>query len=364
MNRKEFIKICSILGIGFTAQSPLVSCNKDEIKFSGKVIIIGAGAGGLSAGYLLQQKGIDFEILEASSAFGGRMKIDTTFADFPIPLGSEWIESNPNVFKEIINNKSVHPNIQTFSDNPDYKFLNFSWFNFFEQYIHPSVESKIRYGQTVQNIDYSGSEVIVTTQNSTFTADKVILSVPLKIIQNQSITFSPNLPQSKSDAINSVTIWEGFKAFFEFSEKFYDDEFEFKITPNTDGQKIYYNAALGQNTNKNILGLFSVGTPAQEFGNLSSLQLKDFVLNELDSIYSNQATQNYIKHTSQNWNNEPHIQSGYLSDYADWRKVREIGKSVNKKLYFAGGEFTDGEDWVSVHIAASSAKNIVNEILY
>ncbi|MFT6335779.1 MAG: pyruvate/2-oxoglutarate dehydrogenase complex dihydrolipoamide dehydrogenase (E3) component [Halioglobus sp.] len=45
----------------------MISCNEDDEEigdgFSGKVTIIGAGAGGLSTGYLLQQLGIDFEIL-------------------------------------------------------------------------------------------------------------------------------------------------------------------------------------------------------------------------------------------------------------------------------------------------------------
>ena len=38
-----------------------------------KVVIIGAGAGGLSAGYWLQQRGYEVEILEASNRPGGRM---------------------------------------------------------------------------------------------------------------------------------------------------------------------------------------------------------------------------------------------------------------------------------------------------
>jgi hypothetical protein len=90
--------------------------------------------------------------------------------------------------------------------------------------------------------------------------------------------------------------------------------------------------------------------------------LKNFILSELDSIYANQATTNYIQHLTQNWNNEPFIKGGYLTDYEDWRKVRELGSSVADKLYFAGGEYTDGEDWVSVHTAAQSAKRVMKEI--
>ena len=366
MTRKEFIRICGILGVGLPLQASLVSCEKEDgndIKFSGKVIIIGAGAGGLSAGYLLQQEGIDFEILEASSTYGGRMKINTDFADFPIPLGAEWLETGTSVFQKIVNDATIPINIETSLDEPNRKFVNSSWFNFFEDYIVPSIADKITYNSIVQSIDYTSDKITVTTQNGVQTADKVIVSVPLKILQDGDISFLPSLPQNKLDAIEDTTIWEGFKAFIEFSEKFYDDEDEFTITPASDGEKIYYNASMGQNTTKNIVGLFVVGKPALDYISLSDDELKDFMLNELDELYSNEATPNYLKHITQNWNNEPFIKGGYLSSSTDWRTVRELGKSVAGKIYFAGGAYTDGEGWVSVHLAAQSAKVAIEKIV-
>ncbi|MCB9075953.1 MAG: FAD-dependent oxidoreductase [Chitinophagales bacterium] len=344
----------------------LSSCKKDDDiskPFLGKVLIIGAGAGGLSAGYFLKQQGTDFEIIEASSAYGGRMRINTSFADFPIPLGAEWLETSTNIFQEIVNDSSVQVNVQTIADNYDRKFINYSWFNFFENYIVPSVANNISFNTIVQSIDYSSNQMVVNTNNGQFTADKVVVSIPLQILKDGDISFTPSLPQSKLDAINETVVWEGFKAFFEFNTNFYGDNgYVFPITPQSSGQKIYYNAAFGQNTTKNILGLFVVGTPAQDFIARSGDDLKNFILSELDSIYANQATPNYIQHITQNWNNEPFIKGGYLTDYEDWRKVRELGNSVADKLYFAGGEYTDGEDWVSVHTAAQSAKRVIEEI--
>jgi monoamine oxidase len=366
MTRKEFIKICGLFGIGLPFQSMLSSCKKDDhitTPFSGKVIVIGAGAGGLSAGYFLNQQGTDFEILEASSSYGGRMKINTNFADFPIPLGAEWLETSTNIFQEIVNDSSVQVNIQTIADNPDRKFINYSWFNFFEDYITPSIANKISYNTIVQSIDYADNQIVVVTNNGQITADKVVVSIPLQILKDGDISFTPNLPQSKLNAINDAVVWEGFKAFFEFNSNFYGDtEYAFPISPASNGQKIYYNAALGQNTTKNILGLFVVGAPAQDFISRSGDDLKNFILSELDGIYANQATPNYIEHITQNWNSEPFIKGGYLTDYEDWEKVRELGSSVANKLYFAGGEYTDGEDWVSVHTAANSAKRAIAEI--
>ncbi len=343
-----------------------MSCSKDENisqPFGGKVIVIGAGAGGLSAGYFLHQQGTEVEIIEASSAYGGRMRINTDFADFPIPLGAEWLETGTTIFKEIVNDAEVQINIPTILDTPDRKFINYSWFNFFEDYIVPSIANKISYNTIVESIDYSTDQIEMNTNNGKMTADKVVISLPLQILKDGDILFTPSLPQVKTNAINNSIVWEGFKAFFEFSANFYgDNEYVFPITPVSNGQKIYYNASLGQNTTKNILGLFVVGGPAQDFISRTGDDLKNFILNELDTIYANQATPNYIKHITQNWNNEPFIKGGYLTDYADWRTVRELGNTVARKLFFAGGEYTDGEDWVSVHTAAKSAKKAIMDI--
>ena len=366
MTRKEFFRICSILGVTAPCHAAFSSCGKDEpfeTDFTGKVIIIGAGAGGLSAGYLLQQQGIDFQILEASAVYGGRMRINTDFADFPIPLGAEWLETGRGIFDDIVNDSSINVDIETVRDAPDRKFVNYSWFNFFEDYIVPSVSSRISYNTVVSSVDYSGDKVVVTTQDDQLEADRVIISVPLKILQDKDLTFIPALPEDKQDAIDETTIWEGFKAFIQFSEKFYGDEYLFDISPRTDGQKLYYDAAFGQNTTSNILGLFTVGKPALDYINRSDDELRDFLLGELDSIYDGQASPNYIKHLTQKWDNEPFIKAGYMSDHADWRSVRTLGQSVDDKIYFAGGAYTDGEDWVSVHTAAQSAQSAVKELL-
>ena len=87
MNRKDFIRICGVLGVGVQFQSVSMAHQFLEDKNHGKVIVIGGGPGGLSCGYLLQQQGIEYEILEASSSFGGRIEINNEFADFPVSIG-------------------------------------------------------------------------------------------------------------------------------------------------------------------------------------------------------------------------------------------------------------------------------------
>lgn len=386
MNRREFIKICGMLGLSLPLSGVMATCGEAGIQTSdaGNIMIIGAGAAGLAAGYLLQQQGLAFQILEASSIYGGRMKRTTEFANFPIPLGAEWIHVSPEILEEIVNDDSVDVDIATTLYDPDVdyglyegeriplreagftedsKFINATWFDFFAQYIVPSVEAQITYNTVVEAIDYAGDIIQVATQNEIYSADRVIVTVPVKMLQNGAITFTPELPEDKQNAIDNVTVWDGCKAFIEFSEKFYPALVAFDITPATAGQKLYYDASYGQDTTQHILGLFAVGTGTRPYVELSDDELIDYMLNELDELFDGQASPNYVKHIFQNWNAEPYANGAYIIDDENWRVVRTLGENVDDRLFFAGDAYTEGNDWSSVHAAARSARRAVEEIL-
>ncbi len=386
MTRKEFLKTCGLLGISLPFQASFSSCEKEGVtpNFDGKVIIIGAGAAGLAAAYLLNQRGIEFEVLEASAVYGGRMKRTTDFADFPIPLGAEWLHVKKGVLAEIVNDDSTTIDIKTTFYDPDkdfglldgvqlslqdidftedQKFINSTWFDFFEQYIVPSIQDQIRYNTMVEAIDYSGDQIRISTGGEELSATKVIVTVPLKMLQNQAISFLPELPADKRTAIDEITVWDGCKAFIEFSEKFYPAFTAYETVPETAGQKLYYDAAYGQDSNQNILGLFAVGVEAKRYNEMTEGERISFMLAELDEAYDGKASTSYLKHTFQNWNAEPFINGAYLTDHEDWRKVRTLGESVGDKLFFAGAAYSDGTDWGSVHSSARAAKRAVEELV-
>lgn len=108
MDRRNFIKQSSLLSIGgLLIPSTFVSaCRKEtlfeDLKFEGKIVIIGAGVSGLYAGYILKSKGIDFQIIEASSNYGGRLGKLSGFANFPIDLGAQWLHGKNNIVGELI----------------------------------------------------------------------------------------------------------------------------------------------------------------------------------------------------------------------------------------------------------------------
>ena len=158
-------------------------------------------------------------------------------------------------------------------------------------------------------------------------------------------------------------MWGGFKAFFEFTNKFYPVLLSFADSETNAGQRLYYDASYGQNSNRDVLGLFSVGQQAEQYQNLSGNAQRDYILNELDQVFNGAATSNYIKHIVQNWNAEPHIGAAYLADVASSSTSTTLATPIDNKVFFAGEAYTSFDDWGSVHSAARAARDAVRSVL-
>ncbi|MSP68956.1 MAG: FAD-dependent oxidoreductase [Bacteroidetes bacterium] len=127
MDRRHFIKQSTLLSIGglLIPSTFLSTCRKEnlfeDINYDGKVIIIGAGAAGLYAAYILKSKGIDFQILEASSKYGGRLGKLTGFANFPIDTGAQWLHGKNSILGDLITKSNTTITL----DDSETKY----WFN-------------------------------------------------------------------------------------------------------------------------------------------------------------------------------------------------------------------------------------------
>lgn len=127
MKRKEFLHQTALISVGgiLVPSILLEACSKktlfEGVKYNGKVIIIGAGAAGLYAGYILKSKGIDFTILEAANSHGGRMGKLSGFADYDIDTGAQWLHGRNNIVGDLIKKNRI----ETTKDESELTY----WFN-------------------------------------------------------------------------------------------------------------------------------------------------------------------------------------------------------------------------------------------
>lgn len=360
--------------------SLLQSCQKEDelvVNFSGKVLIVGAGSAGMMAAYTLQQYGIDFELIEAGPTFGGRVKKTTSFTDFPLDLGAEWLHDVPKTLGDMINDPNAQGSVEMISYQPEsvaswdgnemtflnlgshfyreYKFKNTTWHDFFEDFIVPSIASKMVFSEPISAVDYSGGQVTLTSNNgTTFTGDKLIVTVPAALMKQEVISFTPSLPTATQDRFNAIDVPPGIKVFIKFNTKFYPDICGVNTTIPDD--KIYFDGAFKKGANDNLLTLFYVSDNASELTELSDADIFTAVMAELDQMFDGQATQNYQSHIIQNWSNEPFIQGSYSFSGAG-----NI-PPVDSKVYFAGEAYTDGVS-STVHGAGFSGRDVARTIL-
>lgn len=394
MTRKEFIEKSLLMGISLPLLSSILlqSCSTKSLFFpklngayKDKFLIVGAGAAGMSAGYLLKKYEIEFEILEAAHVFGGRLKKAANFTNFPLDLGAEWIHVEPNVLTKIANKSIVDEQFEIIDYNPqsiktwkngalkrrnyiknlygEWKFKRSTWFDFFEQNIVPEIADRIIVNKPVVEINYKSDKVVAkTADNELYEADKVLVTVPVKILQNNLITFKPSLPKEKKEAIDRVFMGDGIKMFIEFDSKFYPDILSFGniFKALFEEEKFVYDAAFKKDSNKNILGLFAINEKAAVYTKLNEEEIVSKFLSELDGMFDGKATTHYKKHIIQNWSKEPFIQGAYSYSF-DGNKnniIKMIAQPLMNKVYFAG-EALSIENQAMVQGACESAYSMI-----
>ena len=353
-----------------------------------KVAIIGAGSAGLTAAYHLRKSGHDVQVFEASTRWGGRMKRLSGFASVPLDHGAEWIHTEPEVFGQILGEGRDAMGVEIIIYNPEthffwhenrlrslnllryfyeeVKFLDTTWYGFFERFVVPSISGRINLGAVVSGIESSGAGLALRFQGGRrFDADKVLVAAPLSILQDGRIALSDDLFADQLSELANVTFGEGYKIFFRFRDRFYPDLLSFgprsNVLEDTWDQKLFYDAALGKGIDDNILGLFNVSEGALPRVRLTDAAMIEAALDELTAVYGGEVRAGFIGAKVQNWSGEPHIRGSYSMTNNSDMYLDEILAPIDGRLFFAG-EMLGDEAQSTVHGAAFSGIRAVTQM--
>ncbi|MEM9984564.1 MAG: NAD(P)/FAD-dependent oxidoreductase [Bacteroidota bacterium] len=373
------------------------------------VVIIGAGAAGIYAGYLLAQAGVDFRILEASDRVGGRLGKLEGFADYPLDLGAEWLHGKKSLVGKLVKRththitkdkskerywfkgelvkklpvdvwdvfeqadlpdvsyaayaqqQSLYPKYEYLveavagdfgaaadqlsaygkiweerhwsSGNQDYKFARTYFDLIYEQWATPILD-RIRLNTVISKIDYRGDEIrTVDVSGKIQFAHRVIITVPLPILQDGDIEFLPPLPSEKVAAFQKIGMGPGMKVFLKFSSTFYH--------PNVFGGPVcaaYASEQTGKQGDDSVLMAFAMGQQATKLTALGSDQaVVAALLDELDQMYAGQASQAFLAAKVIDWGAMPFIRGAYSYSTVGIGKARALAaQPIENRLFFAG----------------------------
>ncbi len=229
------------------------------------------------------------------------------------------------------------------------------------QYLSKGLDIKLN--ERVSAIDYSGDKVKITTSNSVYESDYVIVTVPLGVLKKNVIKFNPELPSEKKEAISNVgmncvnkylLVWD--KAFWDIDKQF------ISYTPDVKDKFNYFLNITKIHPTVNALMTFAYDEYAKKTETMSDEEVTKDIMDHLSKMYGNKIPQPK-KILRSKWCNNENSYGAYSFTAIDTKPsdFDELSKSIDNKVFFAG-EHTSRSYFSNAHGAYLSGIREANKI--
>ncbi len=214
----------------------------------------------------------------------------------------------------------------------------------------------------VKSIDYSASKVKVADANGALhEADFVVVTVPLPVLRDGDIVFSPSLPSDKTAAMQKIGMGAGMKIILKFNDRFWaaDTGSIYGAGPVPE----YWYTANGRGTTP-VLTAFVMGEKAEQLSALGNAAVQT-VLADLDAMYGGAASGKFVEAHIMDWRKMPFVRGAYSFPVVGGGIIQrqKLAESVSGKVFFAGeATHTEGHSG-TMHGALETAARAVVEIV-
>lgn len=193
-----------------------------------EVLIIGAGLAGLLLAYRLKNSGIPVKVLEASHRVGGRILTIDSAKNTPIEMGATWFGNHHQkllqlleeleipIFEQFMEGITLFEPLSTAppqkiqlptNQQPSYRIQHGT-----STIIHKLSSfldnTELLLNEKVTNIEYEHNKFFIKTERNTYFSDKVISTLPPRLLTN-SIEIYPPLPPELTTIANKTHTWMG-----------------------------------------------------------------------------------------------------------------------------------------------------------
>lgn len=416
-------------------------------------IIIGAGAAGLAAGYILHEVGHSIMMLEARGRIGGRIHTNYDFAAIPIEFGAEFIHGDHAVTIELVKSAGLHTlpvvrmgnlrwsdgknpalpldqlpghlrqtltalledydrlaaanppqdislaeylrgcgwssadlatadillaqtccaNIETLSCYDLMREMKADTAGHGESRIHEGygrlldwyrADYPIQFNSLVQEIHWGDDGVKVITSGQVYHTRTCIITVPVSILQNSTIRFTPSLPADKQWAINAFRMEAATKLIYRFRERFWDENLTFMAHAGLTAR--WWTPSYGRDEDA-IIACYITAERAQKIDAMDEAAALDTGLQELATLLGipfNELQRVVIASKRLAWAADPLALGGYAHVPPGMAECRPLlARPEGNQLFFAGEATAYDTNPQTVHGAIESGWRAARECL-
>ena len=197
--------------------------------------------------------------------------------------------------------------------------------------------------QIVVDDNISKNSVTVHSSSGIQThCDAVIVTVPLGVLKQRTIKFSPELPQWKNEAIDRLGFGKLDKVFLQFNEVFWDDSVDFfgaarGMTEETRGCCfMFWNIHRFSGTP--ILAALVSGEAAHVNEAVSEAELKTAAMETLRMVFKDKNVPDPVSYHVTRWSSDPYAGGSYsfVAVNSSGKDYDLLARPVGRKILFAG----------------------------
>lgn len=222
-------------------------------------------------------------------------------------------------------------------------------------FTHMVAALDIRLQQEVSHIDYRDKQVRVATRSGDqYQADKVLVTVPLGVLKQQRIQFTPALPVAKQDAISQLAMGVFNKVYLRFDRVFWEPEPDFiSYFGDANGR---WSSFLNLHAQYQDSALVAITTAQQamQVEGLSDTQIVTEIMAILKQQYGSDIPAPIDVRITR-WRSDPFAYGAYsyMPLGASPKARKTLAQSIDNKVFFAG-EATEHRYPATVHGALLS----------
>lgn len=240
-----------------------------------------------------------------------------------------------------------------------------------------AVQQFVQLSTPITSIQYGDDPIILTTADGlTYEANKVIVTVPLSVLKNGILSFSPGLPGGFTGSLAKIGMGASIRVVVEFKKNFWGETVGFILGSNNVPE--YFSAGMGRGNLNSTLSVTVNGSKAANYSALGDGVI-NAILADIDLLYAGKGTQFVRREVDkdtgletdkkifviQDWTTMDYIKGGYSYPLpgATTNDRKAIGQPVANKLFFAG-EATDISGQAGmVNGALASAERAAEEVV-
>ncbi|GAB1611014.1 lysine-specific histone demethylase 2 [Argonauta hians] len=207
----------------------------------------------------------------------------------------------------------------------------------------------VQYNVEVIKIDYSGTDVVVNSSSgAVYTANKVMVTVPLAVLQKDTINFLPPLPSEKSKAIMSFGAGIIETVVLKFKKNFWKEKVKsvdvFGHVASTESCRglfsIFYDLSKVQKSGRetHILVTYIAGNGLKKMKGKSCEEIVEACMEVLREMFPEQAIPKPDQYYTSQWQKDSwnRMSYSYVPVGVDASIYTHIAQQLDDKIFFAG----------------------------